>query len=238
MALACEKPLDQVPLLDEVADGEVYPLTQAERQAVDSLLGSAPTSHPVAVAESTETASTSALPEWMRSESELADVPLAELSPETTREDRNPWQLSLAFLRALDWPLKKIAGEENEILHNFLRIVASVVLAILLFVGARMLPEWIENAGHAAAETEVADSLSAEATTPPDPADSPPAATDLPEDYTNDIGMQFKLIPAGEFMMGSPEDDPDKSSEETPQHRVQITKPFYLGVHEVTQEAV
>ena len=42
LALACEKPLEQVPLLDEVTNGEVYPLTQAEEQAVDSLLVVAP----------------------------------------------------------------------------------------------------------------------------------------------------------------------------------------------------
>ena len=57
----------------------------------------------------------------------------------------------------------------------------------------------------------------------------------LPVEQTNSIGMKFVLIPSGEFMMGSPEDDPDKEPNETPQHRVRITRPFYLGVHEVTQ---
>ena len=55
---------------------------------------------------------------------------------------------------------------------------------------------------------------------------------ELPENITNDVGMEFKLIPAGEFLMGSPEDDPDKQSDEAPQHRVRITKAFYLGIHE------
>ena len=49
----------------------------------------------------------------------------------------------------------------------------------------------------------------------------------LPVEITNSIGMQLKLIPAGEFMMGS--------QEFGPQHKVRITKPFYLGVYEVTQ---
>ena len=57
----------------------------------------------------------------------------------------------------------------------------------------------------------------------------------LAENHTNSIGMKFKLIQPGEFLMGSPADDPDKSSKETPQHRVRITKPYYLGVYEVTQ---
>jgi len=50
---------------------------------------------------------------------------------------------------------------------------------------------------------------------------------------TNSIGMKLALIPAGEFLMGSPEGEGD--SDEHPQHRVRITKPFYIGVYEVTQ---
>jgi formylglycine-generating enzyme required for sulfatase activity len=45
------------------------------------------------------------------------------------------------------------------------------------------------------------------------------------------IGMQFVLIPAGEFMMGSN----DGRNDEQPVHRVCLTKPFYLGKYEVTQ---
>ena len=47
--------------------------------------------------------------------------------------------------------------------------------------------------------------------------------------------MQLVLIPAGEFLMGSPDSDNEAGSDEKPQHRVRITKPFYLGVYEVTQ---
>jgi formylglycine-generating enzyme required for sulfatase activity len=46
------------------------------------------------------------------------------------------------------------------------------------------------------------------------------------------IGMKLTLIPAGEFQMGSP----DGGSSERPQHLVKISKPFYLGVCEVTQQ--
>ena len=52
----------------------------------------------------------------------------------------------------------------------------------------------------------------------------------------NSIGMKFKLVPAGEFLMGSPDAYSVQQDRETPQHRVRITKPFYLGIHEVTQK--
>jgi len=51
----------------------------------------------------------------------------------------------------------------------------------------------------------------------------------------NSIGMKLNLIPAGEFQMGSPEAEPYRCDDET-QHLVKITKPFYLGVCEVTQQ--
>ncbi len=52
---------------------------------------------------------------------------------------------------------------------------------------------------------------------------------------TNSVGMKLVEIPAGEFMMGSPDSDSDADSREKPQHRVRITKSFYLGATEVTQ---
>jgi formylglycine-generating enzyme len=55
------------------------------------------------------------------------------------------------------------------------------------------------------------------------------------ETITNAIAMKLTLIPAGEFLMGSPADDSDAQDDEKPQRRVQITTPFYLGVTEVTQ---
>jgi formylglycine-generating enzyme required for sulfatase activity len=60
------------------------------------------------------------------------------------------------------------------------------------------------------------------------------------------VSMKFVLIPAGEFMMGSklsPQEiekryggDAAAYDNEQPQHKVKITKPFYMGVTEVTQE--
>ena len=57
-----------------------------------------------------------------------------------------------------------------------------------------------------------------------------------PGTVINSIGMKLVPIPVGEFLMGAPEDCPfgDTQNEEF-QHRVRITTPFLLGMHQVTQ---
>ena len=58
----------------------------------------------------------------------------------------------------------------------------------------------------------------------------------LPPRFTNRLGMSFRLIPPGEFQMGSPSDEPGRGTggrDET-QHHVGLTQPFYLAEHEVT----
>ena len=61
------------------------------------------------------------------------------------------------------------------------------------------------------------------------------AAQDADKIITNSIGMKLTLIPAGKFVMGSPTTENERDVEELP-HEVTITKPFYLGVYEVTQK--
>lgn len=79
----------------------------------------------------------------------------------------------------------------------------------------------------------------------------------VPLTLTNSIGMKLILIPPGEFDMGSSPEEVDRHRREPkergidekklelhiaamldsegPRHRVKITKPFYLGIYEVTQ---
>lgn len=53
---------------------------------------------------------------------------------------------------------------------------------------------------------------------------------------SSSTGMEFVLIPAGEFDMGSPSDEHDRSDYESPTHRVTIKTPFYMGKSSVTQK--
>ncbi len=59
------------------------------------------------------------------------------------------------------------------------------------------------------------------------------AAADPPARLTNDLGMEFVLLPPGEFLMGSPEGEPGRDPDEAA-HRVRLTRPFYLQTTEVT----
>lgn len=51
--------------------------------------------------------------------------------------------------------------------------------------------------------------------------------------FRNSLGMEFVLIPAGTFIIGSPPDEPYRNKDEV-QHQVTISEPFYLQVTEVT----
>ncbi|MFN9911264.1 MAG: formylglycine-generating enzyme family protein, partial [Pirellulaceae bacterium] len=51
----------------------------------------------------------------------------------------------------------------------------------------------------------------------------------------NSIGMRFTLIPKGTFMMGSPEVEHWRSEDEA-LHEVILSRDYYLGIHEVTQD--
>jgi uncharacterized protein (TIGR02996 family) len=53
---------------------------------------------------------------------------------------------------------------------------------------------------------------------------------------TNSLGMRLALIPAGCFYMGSPKNQRGRETTEDPLHLVEITKPFFLGTFQVTQE--
>ena len=73
----------------------------------------------------------------------------------------------------------------------------------------------------------------------------------VPVEYTNTLGMKFRLIPPGEFSMGSTPEEVEEAigrlepyeknrwteyiQGEAPQHKVILTQAIYLGMHEVRQ---
>ena len=54
------------------------------------------------------------------------------------------------------------------------------------------------------------------------------------ESWMNSLGMEFVWIPAGSFLMGSPESEEDRDSDER-QHAVRISQGYWMKKHEVTQ---
>jgi formylglycine-generating enzyme required for sulfatase activity len=52
-------------------------------------------------------------------------------------------------------------------------------------------------------------------------------------EWENSLGMEFVLIPAGSFDMGSPPGEPHRNGDEI-QHKVTISRPFYMQTTEVT----
>lgn len=67
------------------------------------------------------------------------------------------------------------------------------------------------------------------------PAPQPKDAPKKLEKFKNSIGMEFVRIPAGKFLMGSPEDEVGHQPGEFQREKT-IKTPFYLGIYEVTQE--
>jgi formylglycine-generating enzyme required for sulfatase activity len=74
-----------------------------------------------------------------------------------------------------------------------------------------------------------------------DPTNKPPAVLTLDlgknpgKDPGQDQTLDLVLIPAGSFIMGSPESEADRDDNEGPQHEVKIAHAFYIGKYAITQ---
>jgi len=55
------------------------------------------------------------------------------------------------------------------------------------------------------------------------------------EDLGKGVKLEMVLVPSGKFVMGSPTSEVDRRDNEA-QHEVTLTKPYYMGKYEVTQE--
>ncbi len=115
-------------------------------------------------------------------------------------------------------------------------------------IQAANLIDWGNNAEHAGL-TELLDSLrqhlndhALESTVAkqPKPAQQTTKPKFTPSETFRDPlkaggeGPQMVVIPAGHFLMGSPSNESGRRNSEGPQHEVQITKPFAMGVYAIT----
>ncbi|MGE3803655.1 MAG: SUMF1/EgtB/PvdO family nonheme iron enzyme [Gemmataceae bacterium] len=100
-----------------------------------------------------------------------------------------------------------------------------IVYAMLPTSGPRDEPEPVANAKNPPSKDK-------DTRKDKDKQPDPPAG--LPREVTNKLGMKMMLIPAGSFQMGSAKGEVGRLADEGPQHKVTLSKPFYMGSHEVT----
>ena len=59
-------------------------------------------------------------------------------------------------------------------------------------------------------------------------------AQSFKENLGNQVALEMVMLPSGDFQMGSPSDELQRDSSESPQHSVSI-KPFFMGKYAITQ---
>jgi len=99
--------------------------------------------------------------------------------------------------------------------------LVGVVVVVAVFLGELVSPPGEEGGG---TESSPSTSIS-----PPPPEPSPGDPWTEPA-----LGMRFRYVPAGTFQMGSPESEEGRGSDER-QHKVTLTRGFWMGETEVTQ---
>ena len=268
VVLACEKRLEEAPLLDEVVrDGKVLPLTSQEAAAVDTLLG------PPAKSSAEHHAEEDVPLEWLAppaAESQevlppssqqeaVVDVPSTPLAKPPAESPAKPPAVSPAELPAeddvpLEWLVSPAESQEAMPLTSPQEATADTLSTppvelpteppredgALESPPAESQPESADGPkgldGRTAFEVAVTSpqwlvTIAAQGV------EAVQAGKPLGATATVDLGRGMKLemvlIPPGEFLMGSPD---SVLTREKPQHRVRITRPFYLGKYLLTQE--
>jgi formylglycine-generating enzyme required for sulfatase activity len=101
-------------------------------------------------------------------------------------------------------------------------LVGVLVAALVAGAAAWWKQDWLNERVYAMANVTALKTAKERALKPKDPFKE---CTDCPE---------MIVVPAGSFMMGSPETEKDRSENERPQHNVTIAKPFAVAKYELT----
>ena len=113
------------------------------------------------------------------------------------------------------------------------------IAMVLFLVGAVTLIEGCSNGKDPQEKEEPAvekvTSVSNEKDITKEPTKKESSGKEEVTDLGKDVKLEMILIPAGKFVMGSPASEKGHRVNET-QHEVTLTKPFYMGKHEVTQD--
>jgi formylglycine-generating enzyme required for sulfatase activity len=235
LALGCGQRLEEVPWLDDVVvKGQVQPLTREEESQVAQMLavGKATAALPATVGAAASIAQPPPLPPERIEPATTTTGALAATAegtmpatPPLGRRFRavGKWLLGspAAATRPLDALLRRLVGEENDLLRYFLWAILP-----LLLLGAA----WLVASAfwHTSSPAQIAQMSPIKPT-----ADG---RKELALDIGGGVKLEMVLIPAGEFLMGSPDSDNGAGGDEKPRHGVRITKPFYMGNYLVTQK--
>jgi len=254
---------DSQKILNELSTARVCLLNPAKRAAYDAdlkkqLPASAPPSAPPTVQHSAVEPPVDPLAEFKDTfaaiDSEV--TPLAAEAPVVIRPGRRkPVQQTPARQKPVRQNTVQLIALASA---GALFLVSGLIYFFVLAPGGSDKQPG-QSAGQAASDRQQTPVAAAKTTgkssddgTAPKPAPKRAVAVDAPANvsqpakkFTNSLGMELVRIPAGEFKMGNPEDkaglikaypyqDASFFQGEWPQHRVRITKPFYLGACEVT----
>ncbi|MGD0090549.1 MAG: bifunctional serine/threonine-protein kinase/formylglycine-generating enzyme family protein [Planctomycetota bacterium] len=154
----------------------------------------------------------------LRRTAEQPHTPIWEVRPE----------VSLATAQLLDRCLAKKPGERYAD-GTALREALASCQAKLLASGAPAAPP-PQSPGQPAPAFSFAPTVFAAAKSVPKL-----PGQKLALDLSRGVKLELVLVPAGAFLMGSPETEKDRGLDEI-QHQVALSKPFYMGKYAVTQE--
>jgi formylglycine-generating enzyme required for sulfatase activity/WD40 repeat protein len=248
LAIALSGGLDKVPLLPELySDNQPRALTAAQETQVAALLGlgakvdrSAPPSKVTAVSARPKTslATKESAPDWDFS-SEPAPSSIVRRKAKSGINPLVMWGGAaaaglLVLIGGVVLLLPKAQPPVAEIANNDFT-PPDVPLKRPELTPIEIEQKKPEKAPIAPPEPmPIAEVVAREIPPQPPPPDYRGLAKNLELDLGN-VKLKTVRIDPGKFMMGSPSDEKGRAGNEGPVHEVEITKPFYMGAHEVTR---